>query len=178
MFRKFVDIDDEGSFAEGDNEDEANAQLEDIVPRALHRPLTRSSIKPRLLFPSAEQTRAKQSRTHTTDDEEADTDIEETHLSCTPMDQMDEIISTPKAPRFGPVSPPTTTRATRSKKVDMSSSPAEPTSDDDEPMLRGRRSGGKISPFDSWQRVKKPAATKKREGDTLSRRGGDKRLRA
>lgn len=150
--------------------------------------MTRSSLKPRLLFPTAEQTRAKEIRSHNTEDEEADTDIEEPGGGdSTPVDQVEEFAATPKAPKFGPATPPTTTRATRSKKVDMSTSPADPTSDDESvstsPMLRNHRSvPGKVSPFDQWQRVKrsKPAAGKgkKREGDTLTRgTGTEKKVR-
>ncbi len=175
-------MDEQGSLAEDDSDDDANANLDEVVSPNLRRPLTRSSIKPRLLFPSAEQSRAKETRFHNTDDEEADTDIEEPATS-TPMDQMDAMVATPKAPRFAPVSPPTTARATRSKKIEMDSSPAEPTSEEDapstSPLLRSQRSRGKVSPFDSWQRLK-PAAkatSKKREGEPISRRGGDKKLR-
>jgi len=118
-------------------------------------------------------------RSHTTEDEEAETDIEESMKGVsTPMDQAEDVATTPKAPKFAPVSPPTTARATRSKKIDLSSSPAAPTSDDEAttPMRKGR--GGKVSPFDMWQRTKgsKVGATKKREGDLLLR-GGEKKLR-
>jgi hypothetical protein len=181
IFRKFADIEAEGSQPD-DDEDEANDSLAQSIPRNLRRPLTRSAIKPRLLFPTPEQSKAREPKSHNTDDEEAETDIEEPSIS-TPMDLTDDMVATPKAPRFGPVSPPTTSRATRSKKLDMSTSLPEPTSDDEDvptsPLLRSQRTGGKISPFDQWQRVKKTSApaSKKREGEPISRRGGDKKLR-
>lgn len=184
IFRKFADFDDSASPAE-DAEDEADEAIEQVVPPNLRRPLTRSSIKPRLLFPTPEQAKARVPKTHTTDDEEAETDIEEPSTS-TPM-AIDDMAATPKAPRFGPVSPPTTLRATRSKKMDICNPYVEPASEDDEvdapasPLLRSQRTGGKVSPFDQWQRVKKPAgsaSSKKREGEPISRRGGDKKLRA
>lgn len=114
-------------------EDEDEDQLSDTeIDNELHRPLTRSSIKPRLLFPSPQQVKAKEKIAHLSeDDEEAVTDIEE-HGVSTPAE--DAIISTPKATKFAPASPPTTVRATRSKDVEMSS-PTGPTSGD-----RSRRS--------------------------------------
>ncbi|KAL2062943.1 hypothetical protein VTL71DRAFT_6015 [Oculimacula yallundae] len=178
IFRKFGDdeINEPQSMA---NETESEDEVEDeTLAINLRRPLTRSSIKPRLLFPSAEQSRTRETRAHNTEDEEADTDIEEPMDSAsTPFDQIFDLTATPKAPRFGPVTPPTTVRATRSKKVEVFSSPAGPTSDDEaapsSPMLRSHRSAGKVSPFDSWQRVKpvNPTASKgkKREGEPLGR---------
>ncbi|KAL5315532.1 hypothetical protein ACEPPN_016400 [Leptodophora sp. 'Broadleaf-Isolate-01'] len=189
VFRKFGDGDDEmketsSLIDESESEDEVEG--DSSLTRNLRRPLTRSSIKPRLLFPTAEQSRARETRSHNTEDEEADTDIEEPMGGVsTPFDQIDEFAATPKAPRYGPVTPPTTTRATRSKKVEVYSSPAGPTSDEESastsPMLRNHRTAStKVSPFDQWQRVKpakaSPTKGKKREGESLTR-GTEKKLR-
>lgn len=183
VFRKFGDGDDELKESDpliSESESEEEVEGDQTVTSNLRRPLTRSSIKPRLLFPTAEQSRARETRSHNTEDEEADTDIEDG--VATPFDQTDKFAATPKAPRFGPVTPPTTTRATRSKKVEVYSSPAGPTSDDEfvstSPMLRNHRTAStKVSPFDQWQRVK-PVSTKgkKREGEPLTR-GPEKKVR-
>jgi hypothetical protein len=137
----------------------------------------------RLLFPSERQLRSKDLRSQAVEDEEADTDIDESSMLSIPRTrpsrktgitnnstpQHDEEISTPMAPRFGPavpISPPSTSRATRSKKIDMSSSPAGPDSDDAR------------SPFHSWPTTKNP---KKRGADaTLSKPAahGGKRVKS
>jgi len=137
----------------------------------LRRPLTRSSIKPRLLFPSAEQIQERSQLTE--DEEEAVTDIEsEDYDMSTPLAQVDVTVGTPKAPKFAPATPPTTVRATRSKDARMTRSPAGPGSDD------GVR-GNSLSPFDRWQRTKQPPASKKRAGSpTISKGRGGKKVRA
>lgn len=148
------------------------------MPARLRGPLTRSAIKPRLLFPTAEQLAAKARKSFVTDDEEAITDIEEeSHEMSTPAKNTGGSASTPKAPRFAPASPPSTLRATRSKKIDDFSSPATSVmfSDDDDDVgpVVGRARGGKVSPFDTWQRTKNTSQTKKRMGDSIMRSGGD-----
>lgn len=154
---------------EGAQDEEAaeDDELAQTVPANLCRPLTRSSIKPRLLFPTAEQTKAKQKRSETTEDEEeAITDIEE---PPTPMDFANDHVSTPKPPKFAPATPPTTARATRSKKIDMDVSLG---SDDEVPSPNHVDSGkdAKLSPFDNWPRTKRQASgSKKREGASMSR---------
>jgi len=180
MFRRFA-VEDHGEVGEPDGE--IDAQMGRTVPASPRGGLRRSSIKPRLLFPTSEQVRARERRSQVTEDEEeAVTDIEE---SDTPMMQMDGAAETPRAPKFAPVSPPTTTRATRSgNKADMSRSPIGPTSEDEpaqSPVNRGRGRGGKVSPFDKWQRTKSGAMSqsKKRQGEHIPRNSGDitKRLR-
>jgi hypothetical protein len=66
-----------------------------------------SSIEPRLLFQDELAARRLRSQA-IEDEEEAATDVEETVT-----------MNTPKTSRFGPVSPPTTARATRSMDVEM-----------------------------------------------------------
>jgi hypothetical protein len=158
-------MDDSGSVGHEDLDAE-------IVERRLDRPLTRSSIKPRLLFPTPQQIKAKETRSQVTEDEEeAVTDIED---PSTPMDH-DEMVTTPKASRFAPASPPTTARVTRSKDVIMSS-PAGPASDDEvAPPLAPR--GGKLSPFDGWSQTKSIGSGKKRSGEPLAKARGVKKTR-
>ncbi|TVY28223.1 hypothetical protein LHYA1_G003332 [Lachnellula hyalina] len=161
VFRKFSDAQsldhrDTGSMADGSFGEAPAAEAS-------------ASGASRLLFPSDRQLRSKDLRSQAVEDEEADTDIDESSMLSTPRTrpgrktrsitnkstpQYSEEISTPMAPRFAPavpISPPSTSRATRSRKIDMSSSPAGPDSDD------------ALSPFDSWSRVKNP---KKRVADT------------
>jgi len=160
VFRKFSDAQsldhrDTGSLADGSIGDAP--AIEQAAPRAS-----------RLLFPSERQLRSKDLRSQAVEDEEADTDIDESSMLSTPRTrpskksgttnsnstpQYEDEISTPMAPRFGPgvpISPPSTSRATRSKKIDMSSSPAGPDSDD------------ALSPFHAWPTTKNP---KKRGAD-------------
>jgi hypothetical protein len=125
-------------------------------------------MKPRLLFPAAEPVVSKKAD-FTEADEEADTDIEEGNGTVAYADGTDKIGTTPRAPRYAPVSPPATAaRASRSKKL---------SSDID--MASSSFSSGKESPsvFDSWQRTKPKG--QKRHGDALTSPGEDhhKRLR-
>jgi hypothetical protein len=167
VFRKFGE---EGSEDEADAEDDELAQT---VEPNLRRPLTRSSVKPRLLFPTDEQTKAKEKRSQATEDEEeAITDIEEPH----PMD-VDEVVATPKPPKFAPVAPftpPTTTRTTRSKDIEKETSLLT----EDEAMVSSPShidsgKGARLSPYDGFQRKKHGGihASKKREGASMSRAG-------
>lgn len=174
MFRKFADMEAPDHQDAGGIDDN---ELDEVLPSSLRGPLTRSSLKPRLLFPSNEQ---KEMRSHNTEDEEADTDIEDRMDMSTPMSQVDDSVTTPTAPKFAPASPPTTARATRSKNVDLGSSPGGPTSDDEHlktPPKHNARRTVKTSPFDGWKRHRPVKANKKREGDLLTRGGGAKKLR-
>lgn len=121
----------------------------------------RPNVKPRLLFPSTKASKENE----IFEDEEAETDIEEhakpaVEEAVTPEVDVEEKVDTPKAPKFAPASPPTTSRATRSKKLIFD----EPT-----PIkLKGARSG--ISPFDGWRRTKNSPNTSapiKRAGEPL-----------
>lgn len=132
--------------------------------------MTRSSVKPRLLFPSREQLEAKEARQFDTEDEEAITDIDE-DVKSTPHAQVDITTRTPKAPKFAPVdmaTPPTTVRTTRSKDVRLLGSSAGPASDDE---FGG--SAGSVSPFMGWQRTKQ-VPSKKRGGEAMTGRSSKK----
>lgn len=155
---KSCDRGDTGSLADGSVSD---APVTEAV----------ASSASRLLFPSERQLRSKDLRSQAVvEDEEADTDIDESSMISTPRAQPrpgrkirttnistphhDEEVSTPMAPRFGPsapLSPPSTYRATRSKKHDMGSSPIGPDSDE------------APSPFHAWATTKNP---KKRSADS------------
>lgn len=148
--------------------DEGDGGLEGAVESTKRRPFTRSSIKPRLLFPTttaSESTTTNEDEEATTDieDEEAATDIEDHVLAgmeaspATPFDLTVDAPATPETPRFAPASPPTTARTTRfgTKKASTSTTKAKP--------------ANKRSPFDGWRRVKGGAQTSghKRAGDDL-----------
>lgn len=145
--------------------DEAEDDLDTTVPSRLRGPLTRSSMKPRLLFPTEKKLVAEE-KEYAQADEEADTDIEDTVLT-TPSLETDKV-ATPRAPRYAPVSPPSTVaRITRSKKI---------SSDADLDALSIPRLGS-ASLFDSWQRTKPRG--QKRENDSIDifEDGNHKRLR-
>ncbi|KAI1842017.1 hypothetical protein JX265_001325 [Neoarthrinium moseri] len=155
--------------------DELDVDGESSIQRSGSPPrrTTRSSIKPRLLFPPAEKLR----QSHNTDDEEAATDIEDHIMNPTVQleeEQVDTPVEqkapdTPAAPRFAPASPPTTGRATRVSQKP----PAEHT-----PVKRPSKAR---SPFDSWRRAKSGTAPhgQKREAEAaLPNEGASKRQRA
>ncbi|KAL7793087.1 hypothetical protein V8C37DRAFT_379246 [Trichoderma ceciliae] len=138
FFRKFSEFDD----------DEEDEELSSDVEAHFSRPLTRSSIKPRLLFPS--KTPAPKTK-RMLEEEEAATDVEDaaeaekpSANAETPMKAQEERAQTPEAPKFAPASPPETRRTTRStNKLSSDSAPIKRT--------------GKKSPFDSWLRTKEHA---------------------
>jgi hypothetical protein len=101
------------------------------------------------------------------DEEEAVTDIEETNDLSTPKGQSADVVATPKAPKFAPASPPITARATRSKQMDATGSPAQAERD------------GSRSPFYNWSIAKDVplTRTRKRGGESLKRGGRGKKIR-
>lgn len=157
-------------------EADLGADLDATVPARLRGPMTRSSIKPRLLFPTTEQLAAKAKKSAiSVDDEEADTDIEGGSTdSSTPAKQIRNLSVTPQAPDFALASPPTTARATRSKMLDdmSSSKPTTPIKSVDVTFSSdGHGRAERTSPYNSWKRTKSTA--RKRAGDSLTRSGGD-----
>lgn len=181
MYRKFAaDPDDDYDTIPG-NDTEPDA--EPSSPKL--RPFTRSSIKPRLLFPTAAQ---RQERSHAAvEEEEAVTDIEElpplpndSEMTDLAPDTEEEALVTPVKDSFtAPTTPPTTGHATRSatRKAKLTSGPPEPV---EESGAFGRTER-KASPFDAWQRTKATASSaakgKKRDADVLERDDGGKRAR-
>ena len=93
----------------------------------------------------------------------------------------EEPLLTPVKPVFAPVSPPTTGRVTRASKK------KEIERDADQfvsgpvgiPNPFGVKKGGRLSPFDGWERTKPGLGKgKKREGETLEKVGeGSKRVK-
>jgi len=164
IFKKFEDDED----ATSGGHDEEGAPAEDSS--AVSKRLTRSSIKPRLLFPpdATEEDGADE-------DEEADTEIEdgpvdekEADVPETPLELVEVAPDTPKAPKFAPASPPTTARATRS---------GNKAADELTPMKPAR--GGKRSPFDGWRQTKSGSGGgHKRPADELASDVPAKRTRA
>lgn len=149
FFRKFSEY-------EAEELDELQADEED-VEAYLNRPLTRSSIKPRLLF-------QKTKTVEEIEEEEAVTDVEdeleqEQTAEIVPQtprkSQSKERANTPEAPKL-PVSPPDTRRITRSINKLL---------DEGTPI----KAPGQRSPFDSWRRTKEPnKESRKRAGESLS----------
>ena len=156
----------------------SNTEVEETTPR-----FTRSSIKPRLLFPTDAQRQSRQSAPSLNiTDEEATTDIDETKEEDTEMTE-EEPVTTPIKNTFAPATPPTTARKTRSskKKAEIESDGMVVSSGDTLEFSGGKR-GGSSSPFDGWQRTKPRGVAngkgKKRRGDTLDGASeGAKRLR-
>jgi len=170
QFRKFADMDE---VTASDALDEGDGGLDAAVESRLRRPMTRSSIKPRLLFPVPAPAPAAQRESTSIEDEEAETDIEEPIPTKdemdieedepqTPFDVVDETPGTPVAPKFAPAmqaTPPTTQRTTRhGTKSAEETTPMKP--------MRGK----KLSPFDGWRRIKNGSEgpSSKRSGESLA----------
>ncbi|KAG6008730.1 hypothetical protein E4U21_003925 [Claviceps maximensis] len=148
-------------FAEQEQLEDQTDSLGEGERSGYSRPLTRSSVQPRLLFPPQKTTEE--------DDEEALTDVEDMSLGGpapqTPRKPQSIIAETPEAPRFAPASPPDTRRTTRSTNK-LSDTPMKAT--------------GRKSPFDSWPRTKEhkvQSPVAKRSGESLSS-AATKRTRA
>lgn len=152
-FRKFAEPTDADDDDDGDDSEARSGST-------THRHMTRSSIKPRLLFPPKERSQA------TLDEEEADTDIE-ADAQKRPSDRDgqdaetpagDAKVGTPAAPGYSPAPLPDTRRATRARDKKF---------DEGTPVKKAR---GGSSPFDSWPRVKsrsESSVPSKRAGSSL-----------
>ena len=161
------------------------AELDEVLPSSLRGPVTRSTVKPRILFPNEEQ---KKMRAHKaedgepkTEDDEADTDIEDLMDLSAAKGKIDNSATNSTALELAHASSPTTTRAARSKHVDLSSSLGAPTSDDEHlrtPPKHNARRTANVSPCAELSRSAKAKVNKnKREGEALTRGGGGKKLR-
>ncbi|KAI4166247.1 MAG: hypothetical protein LQ342_000133 [Letrouitia transgressa] len=174
FFRKFPKEPLEPSTVSSSEESESRG------PRSSRsRPLRRTSIKPRLLFPTQTQR-----HDHEIAEEEALTDIEQlpdalNDAAMTTKEPRDDRVvnnlNTPVKGSFAPTSPPSTGHATRAAtkraELDRVASPArssEPVDDlfDTRPQRKKTR-----SPFDTWQRTKPgisgSGTGQKRKGDLL-----------
>ncbi|KAL8843303.1 MAG: hypothetical protein Q9170_000161 [Blastenia crenularia] len=170
IFRRFTPDPDHPNLSSEETEIEGSTS-----PRL--RPLTRASVKPRLLFPTENQRRDREIA-----EEEALTDIDDELVG-----KDEEKVVTPVKQSFAPVTPPTTGHATRSatKKAatDGDSSPLVPPDlIIGEIMSPGeRRTRNKTSPFDRWQRTKDGSSVqrkgRKRGAEEESNKAGQKRSR-
>lgn len=164
------------------------------------RPLTRSSLKPRLLFPSEEQ---QLERGLDDIDEEAVTDIEMPNASSSSFAQnatspADMDVETPRPARsnIGHATPPPSKKSPSKRKQHaaiestpviyedepepMSMSTSVGTADDTFPTAKATKRGESKSPFDAWQRTKtgkKRAAELASDGAEGSRSGKRTRSR-
>jgi len=140
--------------------------------------LTRSAIKPRLLFPSEEQLLEREQREEEADEEAAtDIDVEMTVAPTeaavlTPVEQSFELEVT--------VSPPSTVRKGRARKVkivEAGSSPLAGNASEEvekvetmllsPPRVNGHGKRKARSPFDDWQRTKAGTGSSAGTGDGL-----------
>lgn len=149
------------------------------------RPLRRSAIKPRLLFPPEPPANGKAATDSAeADDDEADTDVEGMEIDTTPGNDADPFSAaeavhtpadlidtappaTPRAPRFAPavVTPPTTVaRSTRSGDVKAVDEPtpmkavAPPQNHHHKAAASVAAAPRRNSPFNSWRRTKSSSA--------------------
>lgn len=146
FYRHFSDAD--GSRQQEDDGSEADVESE------LGRPLTRSSVKPRLLWARRVSENGNEDDEATTDEEDAAED----DCPQTPKKACAATVQTPEAPKFAPVSPPDTRRTTRStNKLGHDATPL-------------KRASGRRSPFDTWPRTKEVRKTSasKRHGESLA----------
>ncbi|RAH53216.1 hypothetical protein BO85DRAFT_382172 [Aspergillus piperis CBS 112811] len=180
MFRKFTD-DAESDLDDDDDDLGLLAARPDLIDSSIHnvRPLTRSSIKPRVLFPTAKSQTPQES--HSSDvDEEAATDIED-HLLHDEVEEDEDpavdvemqqrpVTPPPQSSVATPASPGATVRSLRSRsKRDGPEHSETPTASETKKK--------RISPFDGWLRKKTaPALTgtkaKKRDAEAAGSPGG------
>ncbi|KAI9368905.1 hypothetical protein BJX61DRAFT_521661 [Aspergillus egyptiacus] len=180
MFRKFAE--DVGSDEEEDDNDLGLlASRPDLIDESLLenvRPLTRASVKPRVLFPSANDSAVPEDHQDNAD-EEAATDIED-HVNDD-VEDAEDVDHAANIPQQRPVTPPPNEVAT----------PPSPGASLRSLRPRGKREGPghgrtptasetkkkRISPFDGWLRKKQTppaigAKSKKRDADAVGSPGG------
>lgn len=151
MFRRF-----QSPTAQSDEEldiDETShsqAHLRHQAGAVAQRPLTRSSLRPRVLFPSEEHQPAIDEE----DEEEAQTDIESEHVVESEAKATSKAHTTTPARHVriaeGQVTPPTTRKSTRFTHLSSPEEEQSSFSSETTPKPKGK----KRSPFDSWQRTK------------------------
>lgn len=195
IFRRFSDPEEERASSAGTDTSDVPGQrtLKRQAGAAAQRPLTRSSIKPRLLFRSSDQLLEREPGPDDVD-EEAVTDIEMDNASSSPVKAQtgkaahnNNDQQTPARVHFKPTTPPpSTTRATRSagKKASPLLQLTPVYEDEPEPMSVGtdetfpaqaKGKGKGHSPFDAWQRTK---AGRKRAGEPAEGASVGKRTRS
>jgi hypothetical protein len=133
------------------------------------RRLTRSTLKPRILFPTTEQVRAREAAAAEEADEEAVTDIEVPFPTATKVDasgpsgNRKRLAARPAGFRT-PSPKPTAADGTLTV---VAEEPAKPTNK----YLEKPKSGRSVSPFDRWSRVKPVDSVSDAKGGTAKRRG-------
>ncbi|RMY74149.1 hypothetical protein D0863_03420 [Hortaea werneckii] len=184
IFRRFSDPEQERSSSAGQSDVSdvpGQRTLRRQAGTAAQRPLTRSSIKPRLLFPSEEQRLEREAGPDDVD-EEATTDIDLPNPP-TPQKQKGKArpqkhIETPRKGRFDPVSPPSIKQTKRAADRSAASGQCTPILEGEESEADpaslptetfpthtgGRGSSKKI--FDSWKRTK-AGPSRKRAGEPM-----------
>ncbi|GAB7352555.1 hypothetical protein MBLNU459_g2940t1 [Dothideomycetes sp. NU459] len=160
IFRRFESP--SGQHEEDDGQDAAVSDTANLKRKAgavASRPFTRSSLKPRLLFPTEEQIHERLADPH--DDEEAVTDIEEERLPRPTPKIARDLVTPAKTISFTPATPPSSHRAVRSASKKMhflaGAESAQKETGDDEPSAATpvpQKKAKPISPFDAWQRTK------------------------
>jgi hypothetical protein len=172
VFRKFHDDAPSGeSAAEEEQDDELSAddnQVRRQIGPEGRRPLTRSSIKPRLLFQTEIKERNRELGIDE-DDEEAITDIEVPMMTPSKRKGKDAV----QPPALEATPPPTVRKVKKGESI--------------QPIFMLTLFTNMLTEvsFDSWSRVKSAhssgsssKATKKRSGEPLERDGADKRARS
>lgn len=185
-------------FDESEDDSETGIEPEDIVSQeaairrqagiSAQRPFTRSSLRPRLLFPSKEQERERQAVD--VDEEEALTDIEVEDDAIAHPNLMGS--QTPKkqsgtsfkaAPgHLTPQSRSVKKKSTRHLELQPVEEEAETSLEALSPVTVVKKTQ-KTSPFDSWPRTKPTASArasqnKKRVGESQEEPAGTKRTRS
>ena len=147
VYRKFEE-DDYDKSPMGSLTQDALGGLPAVHDPDTPRHFTRSSVKPRLLFPHASRPHGK---TGDTTDEEAVTDIEYPP-ELQEAEPANKEVATPAKKRYY-ATPPTTAKATRTtaKHASPLSSPIKEEDGADSPFTVKR---ARTSPFDKWQRLK------------------------
>jgi hypothetical protein len=169
IFRPFQDnTDDDAEHAASPGSTFAQRSLRRQVGPAANRPLTRSSIKPRLLFPSEEQIRERDTlNTEDEVDEEALTDIEAPAQkgAATPKKSIKS-----RSLRYSHLAtPPSTRRPKRTADIAFNAAGLDSVAEEAEevPASPVARKAAKVknrSPFDDWPRSKSSSSSsKKRE---------------
>ena len=174
VFRKF----DEEDYNQPSGE-EAMVGLPFVDDPGTPRHFTRSSVKPRFLFPQPSKTPAK---TGDTTDEEAITDTDYPQELDGATSHTKDSVTTPAKQRFY-ATPPTTARTTRTtakRAATPDSAPEdEETGEANSPFAVKR---AKTSPFNKWNRSKpgsrSPVKGRKRDAHSPVAAEGSKRQKA
>lgn len=149
IFRRFADSVAEGNGQEMHSMSDQSARIRHMAGSAAHRPITRSSLKPRLLFASPQGGQIADEV-----DEEADTDIEDEANHRGALSATGDEMFAPLEPESAPGSQAVADIADHSPTVPKASA--------------AHQKAKKSSPFDSWPRQKPGAAKNTSQGTKRS----------